>query len=108
MVQRVKGVGKIVVGVGDASEGKDAVFKAFDGPPGDVDQAEVRQSFPEKFIFARHGCTRFGDRFDECGEILRGDKICVGTAQSEMGLDELNFTQGMHFSGAGGLIMKVG
>ena len=108
MVQGVESSRQIVVGVGDTGESENALLEAFDGAPGDVRFAEVGERLGEEIELFLHGRGRFGDRFDEHGEILRRQEIRVRAAQAEMGFDEFDFAQGVHLADAGRLVEKIG
>ena len=107
-MQRMESTRQIMIRVGDAGEGEDAVLEALDSAPGDIDLAEVGERLAEELVLARHRRARFGDRLDERGEILRGEKVRVGATQTEMRLDDLDLAQRVHVASAGRLIVKIG
>jgi hypothetical protein len=108
VVQGVEGAGQVAVRLGDAGEGEDALLEAFDGAPGDVGFVEVGEGLGEEVVLGLDGGAGLGDGFDERGEVLRAEQVGVGAAQAEVGLDEPDFAQGVHFAGAGGLVEEVG
>ena len=108
VMQGVERAREIAVGLGDAGEGEDALLEAFDDAPGDVGFAQIGEGLGEEFVFSGDGGAGFGYGFDEGGEVLRGNEVGVGAAESEMGLDEFDFAQGVHFAAAGRLVKKVG
>ena len=83
----MKGVRKIVAGVGDPGQGEHSVLEAFNGAPGDIHLTKVSECLAEKLKFAWHRSTGFRDCFDERGKVLRGHEIGVGVTQTEMGFD---------------------
>jgi len=108
MMQRVKRLREIALGVGNAGEGQHPVLEALDGAPGDVRLAKVGERLAEELELARDRRAGFGDGLDQGGEILRRDEIGVGATKAEMGFDELDLAQGVHVAGAGRLVEKIG
>lgn len=91
-----------------AGESEDAVLEALDGAGGDAGFAEVGEGLGEEFVLGDDGGAGLGEGLDEGGEVLRGDEVGVGAAETEMGLEEFDFAEGVHFAGAGGLVEEVG